>query len=516
LFVRVSCGTYCQGFVRRFSVRIVAVFVPHFAVVAHRRRDGELRRRPVALVGAGDSRPAVVACSPDAARRGVAVGMSGAAVSAACAEAAVLPVDLAYCRAEHNRVREVLLGLVPEVEDEALGRWCFGAEGLERLHGDERRLLAHVRRHLIDAGYAARIAVASNRFTALAAARFGRSDVVCVLPGREAAFLAGLPVEAVPVGDDVLRRLHFLGVHTLGALARLPEQGIRPRFGDEGAHAHRLARGLDPLPLAPHTVEPVTDAVEEVDPPTASLDELLFRLNGLCDRALGALAERGLACWEVRLEWGSSGPLPTSLALRLVRPTLSPRALWTLLRLRLESAQFEEAVSLLRLVVTDAAPARSEQRELFRAHRDAERLEAVVERLRARFGPDGAVSPLLVETHRPERRLVWRSFAEERVSRRSKSKACGAAGREGGRVLRIVSPPAPLDVREQLGRIVRFSGTGLQCEIARISQPYRLSGEWWDDEYGRDYYIVLTHEERLLWVFRDHASGTWFVHGEFD
>jgi protein ImuB len=524
LFVRVSCGNSCTGFVRRRVVRIVAVSIPHFAVVAHRRRDGELRRRPVALVGEGHGRPSVVACSPDAARRGVALGMSGAAVAAACADAAVLPVDLAYCRTEHNRVRDALLEVAPEVEDDALGRWCFAADGLGLLHGDERRLLADVRERLLGAGYGARIAVASNRFTALAAVRFGRGEVACVPRGREAAFLAGLPIEAVPADEDVLRRLRLLGVHTLGALARLPEVGVRARFGDAGAHAHRLARGLDPLPFAPRAVTPIVEVEDELDRPTEALDELLFRLRGLCDRALGILADRGLACWEVRLEWGRSGefsgepraedsslstPYPP-LALRLVRPTLSPRALWTLLRLRLERMQFDAPVSMVRLVVVDAPPARFEQRELFRAHRDAEQLEAVVARLRARFGPDGAVSPLLVETHRPERRLAWRGFAETRIP------GPEPRGSSLGHVLRIVSPPEPLDACERLGRIVRFTGTGLRCEIARISQPYRLSGEWWDDEYGRDYYIVLTRDERLLWVFRDHASGAWFVHGEFD
>jgi protein ImuB len=205
-----------------------------------------------------------------------------------------------------------------------------------------------------------------------------------------------------------------------------------------------------------------------------------------------------------------------------VRPTLSPRALWTLLRLRLEGVRLDAPVSHMRLVVVDAPPARPEQRELFRAHRDAERLEAVVARLRARFGPDGALAPLLVETHRPERRLAWEGFLSGKGAGRDlrRTRDTGTRRTDSGsrwsHILRIVAPPEPLDAHERLGRIVRFTGTGLQCDIARISQPYRLSGEWWDDEYGRDYYIVLTQDERLLWVFRDHASGAWFVQGEFD
>ena len=83
-------------------------------------------------------------------------------------------------------------------------------------------------------------------------------------------------------------------------------------------------------------------------------------------------------------------------------------------------------------------------------------------------------------------------------------------------MLRIVSPPEPLAAEEQLGRVVCFTGTGLACQIARVSQPYRVSGEWWGDEFARDYYVMLARDGRVLWVFREHGSGAWFVHGEFD
>jgi protein ImuB len=491
-------------------VRVVAVFIPHFPVVAHRRREAELRRRPVALVAGAEGRAAVVACSPDAARRGVAPGMSGAAARAACAETAVLPLDLDYCRAEHCRVREALLSVAPHVEDESLGCWCFHAEGLGRLYGGERGLVDEARRRVRGAGYASRAVVASGRFAAVAAARYGRAGASCVPAGREAGLLAPLPLEAAPLATEARRRLHLLGVRTLGQFARLPEDAVRARFGVEGAHAHRLARGLDPLPLAAAAAPSLAEAGGDLDPPGATLDEVLFRVRVLCDRVIGDLGARGLACWEARLELALDGAQPVEVRVRLTRPTLAPRTLWTLLRLRLEQVTLEGPVTAARLAAVDAPPARPEQRALFHARASAERLEAVVERLRARFGPEGAVSPLLVETHRPEGRLRWRGYDV------GGGPAAAPEPAAAGRVLRIVSPPEPLGAREQLGRVVCFSGTGLDCQVARISQPYRVSGEWWRDEYARDYYIVLSREGRLLWIFRDQRSGEWFVQGEFD
>ena len=89
-------------------------------------------------------------------------------------------------------------------------------------------------------------------------------------------------------------------------------------------------------------------------------------------------------------------------------------------------------------------------------------------------------SPLLVEVHRPEARVAWRRYEigdDARPSRVDVSE---------GRVLRLFSTPEPLRRDEETGRVVCFTGTGLRCQVARISQPYRLSGEWWGaDEYAR-------------------------------
>ena len=449
--------------------------------------------------------------SPDAARLGIAVGMSHTAAAAACAGAAVVPLDMAYCRAEHGRVRGALLEVAPEVEDESLGCWCFQTDGLDRLHGGERRLVALTRARVREIGYLARVVAARGRFPAVAAARYGRAETACVPEGAEARALAGLPLEAAPLDDAARRRLRMLGVRTLGDLAKLPEDGVRARLGEAGAHAHRLARGLDPEPLAARAAPAIAEAAEAVDPPADSLDELLFRVRSLCDRLLDDLAARGLACWEVRLELRLDGASPAEVALRLTRPTLSPRTLWTLLRLRLERLELAGPVVRLSLAAVDAPPARAGQLDLFRARRDTEQLEAVVERLRARFGPEGAVSPLLVEVHRPEARVAWRRYEIGDDARPSRVEV------SEGRVLRLFSTPEPLRRDEETGRVVCFTGTGLRCQVARISQPYRLSGEWWGaDEYARDYYVVLSSEGRLLWVLRTLERGDWFVHGEFD
>ena len=46
--------------------------------------------------------------------------------------------------------------------------------------------------------------------------------------------------------------------------------------------------------------------------------------------------------------------------------------------------------------------------------------------------------------------------------------------------------------------------------------PERLSGEWWEEPYDRDYFEVLTEGGGLFWLFYDRLARQWFLHGIFD
>ena len=46
--------------------------------------------------------------------------------------------------------------------------------------------------------------------------------------------------------------------------------------------------------------------------------------------------------------------------------------------------------------------------------------------------------------------------------------------------------------------------------------PERLSGDWWEDHYTREYYRVSTERGDLLWVYYDPRPRAWFWHGWWD
>ena len=70
----------------------------------------------------------------------------------------------------------------------------------------------------------------------------------------------------------------------------------------------------------------------------------------------------------------------------------------------------------------------------------------------------------------------------------------------------------PREIRDRAGRQSLIVAEG----------PERLSGDWWDDPYRREYYRACTEAGELLWLFREwrgKGSGRkarWWLHGFYD
>jgi protein ImuB len=62
---------------------------------------------------------------------------------------------------------------------------------------------------------------------------------------------------------------------------------------------------------------------------------------------------------------------------------------------------------------------------------------------------------------------------------------------------------------------------GRECAVRCAGGPERLALPWWEaghraspsPDVARDYYEVQDDQGRLLWMFRDHVTNGWFVHG---
>jgi signal transduction histidine kinase len=138
--------------------------------------------------------------------------------------------------------------------------------------------------------------VADCKMAAKIASDLGKPDgLVIVPPGDTAAFLAPLPVSRLwGVGRVTEEALRALGIATIGALARFPEQVLAERFGSAGAHMRALARGDDPRPVVPDEEARSIGAEDTFERDLLGADALLPQLLDQCVRVARRLREAGL------------------------------------------------------------------------------------------------------------------------------------------------------------------------------------------------------------------------------
>ncbi len=137
---------------------------------------------------------------------------------------------------------EVIVRRCPFVRPVRLGVAVLPARAPSRFFGGEEAVVDLLRRDLEDSDALAAgplgVGVADGLFAAWLAAR--RSAIV--QPSGTAAFLASFSLSVLgrPEMAQVLARL---GVTTLGRLARLPEDRLIERFGEDGVHCRQVAAG---------------------------------------------------------------------------------------------------------------------------------------------------------------------------------------------------------------------------------------------------------------------------------
>ena len=142
---------------------------------------------------------------------------------------------------ELQHALEVVAVHCPFVEPLRLGLLALPARAPSRFYGGERAVATLLGDLLDDAGLGpVRIGVSEGLFASVLAAR----DEIIVSAAETSAFLATQPI-------SVLRRSELaslcqrLGLSTLGRFAALDEGRVLERFGTDGVHCHRVARGSE-------------------------------------------------------------------------------------------------------------------------------------------------------------------------------------------------------------------------------------------------------------------------------
>lgn len=283
--------------------------IPHFAAALVRRDNPDLQTHPLVLVGPEQR---VLDISAEAAACGVAVGMTARVAEIRCPEGHLLDADPGRCQEASETLLQLLERTSPKVEPHGwggayvdLGDSAHGyADGPHRRSRGVavcKQVGRAVRQELGDALKPA-LGWDSSKFTAQAAARRTRpGHLLAVAAARERTFLKPLSVRLLPLPEETLQRLSFLGLRTLGQYAALPPAAVWQQFGRAGKLAHRYAQGQDNRPVVPRWQALSLTASCEFDWPLVEQERLLAALGRLVSSLLAELRDNLQSCGQARL-----------------------------------------------------------------------------------------------------------------------------------------------------------------------------------------------------------------------
>lgn len=444
-----------------------------------------------------------------------------------------------------EQVVSVVQEFCPRIEVLRPGLCAFGVRGPAKYFGGEAELARKVAGAVTRLGYDCGVGIADGMFAALLASRDSQWEPPAriVPPGGTPAFLA--PRAVTVLGEpDLADLLIRLGIRTLGEFAAVPAAEAGNRFGAPGLLAHRLARGLDPRPLA--TRPPTADLTVQIefDPPVEQSERVVFAAKSMASQMHAQLAAGGLACVRVQIQvicdngeeitrlWRHDGLLSELAVAERVRwqldgwqPAQSP-------------GEHDEGItvggiSLLRLVPDQLVADQGRQLGLWGDAVVSDRVARAAVRVQAMLGHDAVTQPALAGGRSPADQAVFIPFGDtaESAARPPRPADRPWPGR--------IPPPAPATVypvprqarvTDDSGSLVEVTGRGqLSGEPARLSigggpplavtawtGPWPVTERWWDPEHAcrkARFQLVTVDGGAWLAVVQD---GRWLIEASYD
>jgi len=509
-------------------MKIACLWVPEPSLVAALRSEPQLCTEPLAVVQAGrDLGGRAHVLGATGAAQGVAAGQTLAEARAICPRLLTREASPERERAAAQAAREAADAVSPRIEETAPGLVYVDVSGLESLIGDDRAVARELVAAAERVGVRGAVGVAASKSVARLAARAASADLTLeatrwgvgggafrvVSPQEQREFLAGLPLDALELPDELRESLRRFGLQTLGEVASLPPGPLAARLGPEAALLSRLARGEDTTALAPRAEPERFEEGEELEWDASSVEPLLFVWKALLDRLAQRLCARGLMARELYLQLRLADGSWDERSLDLAAPTREVAALLQLLRLSVEGRPPPAGVRAMRLsaVVTREV---LEQMPLF-GPRGASptQLATAVARLSALVGPEYVGRP-----QAPDR---WMPFAAGcgKFAPPPPPRIGAPAHLELSLAARALRPPRTAEVRcDDSGIPLLVIGEGaLGGRVVASAGPWRTVGEWWTDApIALDAYDLELAGGLLIRAARELATGTWRIEAVYD
>ena len=464
----------------------LALYFPALGLQIHTR--GSATPVPLAVVETHARRTRVNACSAQAAERGVRPGMLASAAQALAEGLIVRPRDRQAEQAALEGLAVWAGRFTPGVSLDPPEGLVLEIGSCLRLHGGLQRLLRLMQYDLERLGYRHTVAYAPTPAAAGLLARATPPRSV-EKPDDLLGALSPLPVHLLPLPEDVHTHLERIGVSTLGACLRLPRAGFARRFGQSVLDAIDRALGRLPEARAFHVVPPRFRRRLELPSPVEHAEALQFAARRLLPELESHLLRHQAGVQHLDFICHHEYREATRLALGFVKPQRGSERIAMVLRETLARTRLAAPVEAIEFAAEHLLPLAGHTTDLFARTSEEEGGPMLLERLRARLGPQAIFGVSVTPDHRPEH--AWTRS-------------------EVGRAASLARP-----VRRPLWLLARPR----RCpdgELILSEGPERIASGWWEGSpVERDYYIARNRQGARLWVYCERASGEWFIHGIF-
>ncbi len=369
-----------------------------FFASVEQRDDARLRGRPV-IVGAG----VVLAASYEAKAFGIRTAMGGRQARRLCPHAIVVAPRMSAYSEASKAVFAVFDDTTPLVEGLSIDEAFLDVRGMSRIAGTPTEIAVRLRQDVLErVGLPITVGVARTKFLAKVASTVAKPDGLLVVPpGGELAFLHPLPVGRLwGVGPVTAHKLNTRGITTVGQVAGLPEIALVSMLGRaSGRHLHALAHNRDPRPVRGGRRRGSIGSQRALGRSPRSLEAVDAVLLGLVDRVTRRMRAAGRVGRTVVLRLRFADFSRATRSHTLPFATAETRAILATARGLLATAMptiERRGLTLVGIAVANLEDDRAVQLALPFERRSDAALDAALDELRDRFGPNAVTRAVLL------------------------------------------------------------------------------------------------------------------------
>lgn len=358
------------------------------------RDNPELRGKPV-IVGAGPQERGVVsAASYEARKFGVHSAMPSRTAYKLCPHGVFVRPDMKKYSQVSKQIMAILETFTPLIQPLSIDEAFLDVTGSQTKFGDAltiaKRIKAEIR---AQTGLTASVGVAPNKFLAKLASDLNKPDGLTVITEEnKVKVLAPLPVGKLwGVGKVTEKRLHELGIQTIGDIQRMPIDELRRYLGNSADHLHALAMGEDDREVETDGESKSISSEHTFDVDTADLDQIKKCLLEQCEEVGARLRKDGFAARTVQLKLRYADFTTLTRRQTLEQPTQDEMKIYEVAGQLLSAERIEGKRIRLIGIGGSNLTAPEIQADLFnRTDEKRDRLAKVVDELRSKLGP-GAI-----------------------------------------------------------------------------------------------------------------------------